>query len=140
MICARFFLLKFYVVTAFWTTVCVFNGNCLKNYRTVGDFYSDFWQTLKSQHKWKKSFFLEIKSATLFIITLAEIWAIFTEKRQLNERKKVLRKKFKTLSTTLEVASLPTFAILVQNWDVVKSETSFWISATLNWTFSQHAD
>lgn len=141
MICARFFLLKFYVLTAFWTTVCAFNGNCLKNYRTTGDFYSDFWQSLKSQYKWeKKSFFWEIKSATLFIITLTEIWEIFTEKRNQNVRKKVLRKRFKTLSTSLEVASLLTLAILFQNWDVVKSETSFRISTTLNWTFSQHAD
>lgn len=46
----------------------------------------------------------------------------------------------KTLFTILEVASLLTLAILIQNWDVVKSETSFRISATLNWTFSQHAD
>lgn len=78
MICARFSLLKFYVFIAFWTIVCVFNGNCLKSYRTVGDFFSDFWQRLKSQYKWEKkcSFVLEIKSATLFIITLVKIWVI----------------------------------------------------------------
>lgn len=53
---------------------------------------------------------------------------------------RVLRKKCKTLSTPLEVASLFTLAILVQNRDVVKSETSFRLSATLNWAFAQHAD
>lgn len=98
------------------------------------------WSLSTSRKKKKSLFVLEIKSTTLFIITLAEIWTTFTEKRKQNERRKVLRKKFKTLSTTLEVASIPTLAILVQNWDVVKSETPFRITATLNWTSSQHAD
>lgn len=53
---------------------------------------------------------------------------------------RVLRKRCKTLSTPLEVASLSTLAILVQNRDVVKSETSFTLSATLSWAFAQHAD
>lgn len=65
--------------------MCVFNGNCLKNYRTIGDFHSDFLAELKvsvlveKKNQKNKQFVLEIKSATLFIITLSEIHAIFTE-------------------------------------------------------------
>jgi len=61
-------------------------------------------------------------------------------KRRGKKDARVLRKRCKTFFTPQEVASLSTLAILVQNRDVVKSETSFRLSATLNWAFGQHAD
>lgn len=67
MICARFFLLKFCSILNHSVS------NFLKNYRTITDFYSDFWQSLKSVQVEKNNLFLEIKSETLFNITLAEI-------------------------------------------------------------------
>lgn len=64
----------------------------------------------------------------------------FHRKKKSKCEEKGFEKEVQDLLHNSRSKSLPTLAILIQNGDVVKSETSFRISATLNWTFSQHAD
>lgn len=145
MICAIFSLLKFYVFIAFWTIVCVFNGNCLKSYRTVGDFR--FLAEIEVSVLMAKQclFVLEKKKKkrwNFFHYYTGKNVSYFPGEKS-NERKKddtILNKRCKTLFTPLEVVSHSTLAILIQNRDVVKSETPFRLSTTLHWAFVQHAD